>query len=321
MKLVIQIPCYNEAEQLATTIADIPKTIPGVDEIAVLVVDDGSSDGTAEIARQLGASVVRHTKNRGLAAAFMTGLHTALSMGADIIVNTDADNQYRGECIPALIEPVLRKRADMVVGVRPVTEIRHFSALKKLLQRIGSAVVRLASGTSVEDAPSGFRALSREAALRIMVFSDYSYTLETIIQCGLKNLVVATVPVTVNPPMRPSRLFRSTAGYVWRSALTIGRILLLYRSFRFLALTGGIIFGAGFLLGARFLFYFLLGEGDGHIQSLILGAVLLIAGFQTVLIGIVADLVAANRKMLEEIQYHQRRAALTRSDEDSAPRP
>ncbi len=320
MKLVIQIPCYNEEDSLPTTIADLPKKITGIDEIAVLVVDDGSTDDTAVIARSLGATVVRHTKNRGLAAAFMTGIHAALAMDADIIVNTDADNQYRGEHIPDLIRPVLEKRADMVVGVRPITRIEHFSLLKKVLQRVGSAVVRLASGTSVEDAPSGFRALSREAALRITVFSDYSYTLETIIQCGLKNLVVATVPVTVNPPTRPSRLFRSTIGYVWRSVLTIGRILLLYRSFRFLALAGGIIFTAGFVLGLRFLFYFFLGQGDGHIQSLLLGAVLLITGFQTFLIGIIADLIAANRKMLEEIQYHQRRSTLICRDEDSSRR-
>lgn len=316
MKLVIQIPCYNEAEYLPTTIGDIPSKIDGVDEIAILVIDDGSTDGTAEVARSCGAMVVRHTKNRGLAAAFMTGIHTALAMGADIIVNTDADNQYRGECIPRLIRPILEKGADMVVGVRPIAEIAHFSWGKKVLQRIGSAVVRLASGTQVEDAPSGFRAFSREAALRINVFSDYSYTLETIIECGLKNLVVASVPISVNPPTRPSRLFRSTLSYIFRSITTIGRIFLVYRSFRFLAITGGIVFAAGFILGVRFIYYFSLGEGNGHIQSLILSAVLLIAGFQMFLIGIVTDLLAANRKMLEEIQYIQRKAVLTQHYED-----
>jgi len=321
MKLVIQIPCYNEAEHLPATIADLPTRIDGIDEIAILVIDDGSTDGTAAVAESLGATVVRHTKNRGLAAAFMTGIHTALAMDADIIVNTDADNQYRGECIGNLIRPILEKGADMVVGVRPITEIAHFSWGKKLLQRIGSAVVRLASGTQVEDAPSGFRAFSREAALRINVFSDYSYTLETIIECGLKNLVVATVPVSVNQPARPSRLFRSTFSYIFRSVTTIGRIFLVYRSFRFLAVTGGTVFSAGFILGIRFIYYFVRGEGDGHVQSLILSAVLIIAGFQMFLIGIVTDLLAANRKMLEEIQYIQRKAALTQHHEDSARRP
>ena len=320
MKLVIQIPCYNEAQHLPATVADLPKKIDGIDEITVLVIDDGSADDTSAVARSLGAQVVRHTANRGLAAAFMTGLHTALALKADIIVNTDADNQYRGECIPDLVRPVLEKRADMVVGVRPITEIEHFSAVKKVLQKLGSAVVRLASGTQVEDAPSGFRAMSREAALRINVFSDYSYTLETIIQSGLKNIVIATVPVTVNPPTRPSRLFRSTFGYVMRSLTTIARIFLIYRSFRFLALTGGTIFGVGFILGLRFVYYLIAGEGDGHIQSLLLGAVLLITGFQTFLIGIIADLIAANRKMLEEIQYLQRKELLARH-EDSPPRP
>ncbi len=318
MRLVIQIPCYNEAEHLPATIADLPKKVVGIDEITVLVIDDGSKDDTSGVARSLGAKVVRHTANRGLAAAFMTGLQTAIELDADLIVNTDADNQYKGACIPELVRPILEKRADMVVGVRPIGDIEHFSVVKKILQRIGSAVVRLASGTRVEDAPSGFRALSREAALRINVFSDYSYTLETIIQSGLKNIVVATVPVEVNPPTRPSRLFRSTTGYVLRSLTTIARIFILYRSFRFLALSGGIIFGVGFVLGLRFLYYLIEGTGDGHIQSLLLGAVLLIAGFQTFLIGIIADLIAANRKMLEEIQYLQRKGSARH--EDSAPR-
>lgn len=307
MKLVIQIPCFNEEGTLAKTIADIPLRFEGISEVKILVIDDGSLDNTSQIALNAGAEVVRHSSNRGLADAFSTGIKEALKMGADIIVNTDADNQYCGKCIADLILPVVSGKADMVIGARPISEINHFSFIKKVLQKTGSATVRLASGTDVPDAPSGFRAFSREAALKISVFSKYSYTLETIIQAQNKGIKIVSVPIEVNPPTRKSRLFKSMAGYIWRSVLTIGRIFILYRPFRFFATVGGILFFTGFVFGIRFLFYYLSGSGDGHIQSVILSAVLMISGFQTFLIGIVSDLISANRKMLEEIRYFQRK--------------
>lgn len=316
MKLVIQIPCYNEENTLSATISDIPQTFEGISEITILVIDDGSADRTSTIAAECGAKVIRHSSNAGLAAAFSTGLKEALKLGADIIVNTDADNQYCGKCIKDLIYPIVNGQADMVIGSRPISEIKHFSILKKLLQKAGSATVRLASGTDVPDAPSGFRAFSREAALKISVFSKYSYTLETIIQAQNKGIKIVSVPIEVNPPTRKSRLFKSMAGYIWKSVLTIGRIFILYRPFRFFATVGGILFFAGFAFGTRFLIYFFEGSGDGHIQSLILSAVLMISGFQTFLIGIISDLISANRKMLEEIRYFQRKQTLTPDKKD-----
>ena len=231
-------------------------------------------------------------------------------------VNTDADNQYCGKCIEDLIAPIINREADMVIGARPISEISHFSFIKKVLQKAGSAVVRLASGTDVPDAPSGFRAFSREAALKLSVFSKYSYTLETIIQARNKGIKIVSVPISVNPPTRKSRLFKSMSGYIVRSVLTIGRIFILYRPFRFFAFIGGILFLAGFALGSRFVFYYFYGSGDGHIQSLILSAVLMISGFQTFLIGIISDLISANRKMLEEIRYFQRKDTLTPKEKD-----
>jgi len=318
MKLVIQIPCYNEEEILPEAIGDLPEKIEGIDEIEILVIDDGSKDNTSKIARELGAKVVRHNINRGLATAFMTGLKTALSMGADIIVNTDADNQYKAEFIPNLIAPIAGHQADMVIGARPISTIDHFSPVKKVLQKIGSGVVRLASGTTVPDAPSGFRAYSREAAKKINVFSNFTYTLETIIQCGIKNIVIKSIPVDVNPPTRDSRLFKSTFSYVLKSFITISRIFLIYRSFRFLATVGSILFTTGLFFGIRFLFYYFFGDGTGHTQSLILAAILMIIGFQTGLIGIVTDLLAANRKLLEDIQFHQRHNSLDREEDESS---
>lgn len=307
MKLVIQIPAYNEEETLEQTLKDIPDYIEGIDEIVILVVDDGSQDKTAFIAEKFGAKVVSHIKNMGLATAFATGINNALEMGADIIVNTDADNQYQGQYIQNLIKPIVEKQADMVIGARPVEHIPYFSPLKKILQKTGSYAVKLVSSVTVPDAPSGFRALSREAAMKINIFSKYTYTLETIIQAGMKDISVKWVPVEVNPPLRPSRLLKSNFSYILKSVVTIFRMFLLYRSFRFFAFFGSFIFFLGTLFGFRFLFYYIQGAGDGHVQSLILASVLLITGFQTFLIGIVTDLTAANRRLLENIRFVQKK--------------
>lgn len=304
MKLVIQIPCYDEAATLGATLARLPRRLAPFDSVEWLVIDDGSRDDTAAVARAHGADhVVRHTRNQGLARAFMTGLDASLARGADVIVNTDADNQYHADDIPALVAPILSGAADIVVGARPIEAIEHFSPAKKLLQKLGSWVVRVASSTEIPDAPSGFRALSRSAAQRLVVFSDYTYTLETIIQAGQKNMAITSVPVRVNPDLRPSRLVRSVPSYVQRSLFTIVRIFAIYRPFRFFAIIGALLFGAGFLIGLRFLVKFLAGEGSGNVQSLILAGALLVMGFQTLLVAFLADLLAANRKLMEEVRF------------------
>lgn len=301
MKLVIQIPCYNEESSLPVTLAELPTTVPGFDVVEWLVIDDGSTDNTAVVANKHGVHhVVRHVQNQGLARAFMTGLEASLDAGADVIVNTDADNQYRASDIERLVQPILSHEAEIVVGARPIAETAHFSFLKKLLQRLGSWVVRVVSGTNIEDAPSGFRAFTRNAASKLMVFNEYTYTLETIIQAGQKNIPIVSVPVATNADMRPSRLVRSLPSYVSRSFMTIIRIFIVYRPFRFFISIGAVLFSAGALVGIRFLWFFLSGEGAGHVQSLILASVLLGMGFQTILVAFVADLLAANRKLLEE---------------------
>lgn len=302
-KLIIQIPCFNEAETLSIALAAIPKSVDGFDVVELLVVDDGSQDNTAEIARQCGVHyVIEHTKNQGLARAFMTGVKHALEAGADVIVNTDADNQYEATDIPKLVLPILEKRADIVIGARPISDIEHFSWSKKLLQKLGSWVVRTVSRTTIPDAPSGFRAYSRFAAQNMVVFSEYTYTLETIIQAGQKNMAIISVPIRTNADLRPSRLVKSIASYVRRSISTIIRIYAIYRPMRFFGTIGGVLFGLGFLLGLRFLYLFFHGEGNGHIQSIILAAVLMVIGFQTILVAFMADLMAANRKLSEEIR-------------------
>jgi glycosyltransferase involved in cell wall biosynthesis len=313
MKLIIQLPCYNEAETLPVALSALPRSVIGFDQVEVLIVDDGSSDATAAVARAHGVHhVIRHTRNQGLARAFMTGIQACLRLGADVIVNTDADNQYDANDIPALVSPVVEGRADIVVGARPIDAIEHFSPIKKLLQRLGSWVIRTVSHTEIPDAPSGFRAFSREAAQQLVVFNAYTYTLETIIQAGQKNMAIISVPVRVNEDLRPSRLVRSIPSYVARSVMTIVRIFVIYRPFRFFVAIGALLFGMGVLLGLRFLYHYLSGQGQGHVQSLILASVLIGMGFQTVLIAFVADLLAANRALLEDIRYHAYRRSADR---------
>ncbi len=311
MKLIIQIPCFNEEASLPVTLADLPKQIDGIDEIEILVIDDGSSDRTVEVARGHGVHhVVGFASNKGLARAFMLGIQSSLARGADIIVNTDADNQYVGADIPQLVAPILVGKADIVIGARPIGTIEHFSLAKKLLQKAGSAVVKLVSGTTVLDAPSGFRAFSRDAALSLNVFSKYTYTLETIIAAGQKNFNVVSVPIRVNRDLRPSRLVRSVPAYVRKSMITIVRMFVVYRPFRFFMVIGAVIFAAGTAIAARFLYYyFVLQQGSGKVQSLLLAAVLLMMGFHTMLLAFVTDLLSVNRRLLEELQaYHRERA-------------
>ena len=324
MKLIIQIPCYNEAGTLAIALAELPRSVPGFSKVEWLIIDDGSSDETVAVARANGIDhVVRHTRNQGLAKAFMTGIGACLAAGADVIVNTDADNQYNAGDIPALVAPIVQGTADIVVGARPIASIEHFSPVKKMLQKLGSWVVRVASKTEVPDAPSGFRAMSRAAAERLVVFNDYTYTLETIIQAGQKNMAITSVPVRVNGDLRPSRLVKSIPSYLQRSIVTIIRIFVIYRPFRFFLTVGAILCGLGLLVGLRFLAYYLLGDGSGRVQSLILASILLIMGFQTVLIAFVADLLAANRKLLEEIRFRTRSGSewSGASVERTRPRP
>jgi len=321
MKLLIQIPCYNEEAILPQTVHDLPRALPGVDVIEYLVVDDGSSDRTAEVARELGVQhIVRHTRNRGLAAAFQTGLDAALAAGADIIVNTDADNQYCGGDISRLVEPIVQGRADIVVGDRGVAALEHFSPVKRFLQTLGSAVVQRAAGIPISDATSGFRAFSRDAALRLTVLSDYTYTLETLIQAGARRMAVVFVPIRTNAQTRKSRLIRNTPSFIVLSAVTILRFYTMYQPLRVFLTLGGVLLSGALLLGLRFLYFYWLGGGAaGHIQSLILAAILAIVGFQVCLIGLVAELVRLNRKMMEETLYRMRRVALHNPEGPPAP--
>ncbi len=319
MKLIIQIPCYNEAETLPQTIQALPRQLAGIDQVEILVIDDGSSDDTAEVAQRLGVHhVLRLPRHLGLAAGFITGLEASLRLGAEIIVNTDADNQYQAEDIQRLVQPILEKRADIVVGDRGVARLAAFSPGKRFLQRLGSWVIAQASGTATPDATSGFRAISREAALRTLVLSEYSYTLETLIQAGARRMAVVYVPVGTNPQTRPSRLMRSIPHYLVNSSATILRAYSMYRPLRVFTLLSSVLILAGVLIGARFLYFYWIGRGAGHIQSLILAAVLLIVGFQTMLIGLVADLIGFNRKILEEVLFRIRRMELDDRRENPA---
>jgi len=304
MKLIIQIPCYNEEATLPVTLQELPREVSGFDTVEWLVVNDGSRDNTEEIARRHGVDhIVSLTWNQGLARAFLAGLDASVKLGADVIINTDADNQYVAADIPALVAPILAGKADVVVGARPIDEITAFSPAKKLLQKLGSAVVRFVSKTRVPDAPSGFRAISREAALRFNVFNEYTYTLETIIQAGQKGIAITSVPVGVNRVLRPSRLVKSIPSYLRKSLFTIVRIFVVYKAFRFFMMVGLTLFGAGFLVGLRFLYYYVIGDGSGHVQSLIFASILLGVGFQTMLTAFLADLLAVNRRLMEDVQY------------------
>jgi glycosyltransferase involved in cell wall biosynthesis len=312
MKLIIQIPCFDEEETLPLTLADLPREVPGFDVVEWLIIDDGSRDRTAEVARSLGVDhVVQHRRNRGLAAAFLTGLDTALHAGADVIVNTDADNQYDATGIPSLTRPVLEGIADIVVGERPIESISEFSGMKKRLQRLGSSVVRRFSHTDIKDAASGFRAFNREAAMRMQVFGRYTYTLETLVQAGWEGLTVTSVPIRVNPQTRESRLVKSTGQYVRRSAQTIIRSFALYRPFRFFFYVGLLPFTLGaVLLGRWLLLYFLEEEYRSRIPSLVVGAVCLLVAVQIWVVAFLADLSAATRRMLSESRVRERRLEL-----------
>lgn len=308
MKLIIQIPCYNEEETLALTYNDLPKHIDGIDEIEFLIIDDGSRDNTVKVAKELGFHhIVSFKENKGLAKGFMAGLDASLKLGADIIVNTDADNQYCGADIEKLVKPILENKADIVIGERPITAIDHFSWKKKKFQKFGSWVVRVASNTNIPDAPSGFRAYSKEAALQLNVTNNYTYTLETIIQAGHNKITMTSVPIRTNGETRPSRLFSSMWKYIKRSATVIIRSFMMYKPLKFFSMLGGGVFLIGSIICIRYLYYLFTEPNAGHIQSLILAAILIIMGFQSILIGLLADIIAGNRKILEDIQYRIRK--------------
>jgi len=314
MKLIIQIPCYNEAATLGITLKELPRKIEGFDKVEWLIIDDGSTDDTSKVAKDNGTDhVVRFIKNQGLAKGFLAGLEACIKLGADVIVNTDADNQYNAQDIPKLVKPILEGKADIVVGSRPISEIDHFSSFKKILQKIGSWVVRLASNTDLPDATSGFRAISRDAAMELNLFNDYTYTLEMIIQAGQKGMSLASVPIRTNPYLRPSRLIKSIPSYIKNSVITILRIFVVYRPFRFFMTIGASLCAIGFLLGLRFLYYRLTDTPGQFIQSLILASILIGIGFQTMLVAFLADLQAVNRKLLENIKFRLKKRGSIRN--------
>lgn len=318
MKLIIQIPCYNEEKTLTIALDALPKHIDGIDEIEYLIINDGSKDNTVQVARDWGVNyIVNFRGNKGLAKGFMAGLDACLRNGADIIVNTDADNQYNADDIEKIVRPILENKSDIVIGARPVDETEHWSPLKKKLQHFGSWVVRKASKTDIPDAPSGFRAYSREAAMRMNVVNEYTYTLETIVQAGRTKIPMTSVPIRTNAELRPSRLFNSMLGYVKKSMLTILRAYMMYKPLVFFTLLGLVPFIVGAGIGIRFLVYFFGGTGAGHVQSLILASTLMLLGFQTFVVGLQADMIAANRKILEDIQYHVRKVDYDGTEKDN----
>lgn len=317
MKVIVQIPCLNEEKTLPITVQDIPRQIDGIDEVEILIIDDGSTDRTVEVAEEIDVDhIVKFTNNKGLAKAFTAGLDACLKLGADIIVNTDGDNQYKGQDIPKLVKPILEGKADMVVGDRQVDTIPHFSFLKKRLQKLGSSVVRRFSDTNVSDTTSGFRAYNREAAMRMNIISDFTYTLETIIQAGKKNIAVTDVPIGTNEKLRESRLFTSIRKYIKRSVGTIVRIYAMFEPLKTFSYVGGAVFLLGLLISLRFLYFYFTGSGAGHVQSLILAAVLFIIGFQVMVIGLVADLISGNRKLIEDSLYRIRKLELSSEDKE-----
>lgn len=319
MKLIIQVPCYNEAETLEIALNDLPKHIDGIDEIEYLIINDGSKDDTVEVARRWGVNyIVNFKRNKGLAYGFMAGIDACLRNGADIIVNTDADNQYNGEDIEKLVRPIIEQKTDIVIGERPIDDTAHFSPLKKKLQHFGSWTVRVASKSDIPDAPSGFRAYSREGAMHLNVINEYTYTLETIIQAGRRKIAQTSVPIRTNGELRPSRLFNSMMGYVKKSMGTILRAFMMYQPLKFFGIIGGVVFAIGFAIGIAFLCFFFSGRGAGHVQSLILASTLMMLGFMTFIIGLQADLIAANRKILEDIQYHVRKLDYDKDSEENA---
>lgn len=306
-KLLIQIPCYNEEATLPVVLATLPRHVAGFDSVEWLIIDDGSTDRTAQVARELGVDhIVRHRKNRGLARAFVSGLNACLRAGADVIVNTDADNQYDSRDIPGIVGPILAEEADMVIGRRPVSEIAHFSPFKKFLQRVGSWFVKAISRTDAEDAPSGFRAFSRRTAQELNVFGEYTYTIETIMQAGKNGMRIVSVPIRVNPDLRPSRLVKSNLSYVRRSLVTIVRILVIYKPWPFFVWPGLVLACAGFLLYLRYLYFFFEGSGVGHMQSVLVASVMILAGFGFMGMGGLAEIISINRRLLESIQTQLR---------------
>jgi len=310
-KLIIQIPCYNEQDSLPITLAELPREVPGIDVVEWLIIDDGSVDRTVQVAREHGVDhIVSMKRNSGLAKVFMAGLDACLRLEADVIVNTDADNQYCAADIPKLVEPILAGRADYVIGARPISEIPHFSPIKKLLQKLGSWAVRVASNTEVPDAPSGFRAMSRPCALRLNVHSEYTYTIETIIQAGRAGMAIENVPIRVNGDLRPSRLVKSIWSYVKRSLVTIARVFMTYEPMKTFLVPGVVLGVLGLIGGLRFVYYYAIGQGGGHLQSLVLTAILILLSAQLVLFGMLAELVGTNRKMLEDVQWRTRRMEL-----------
>ena len=314
MKLIIQIPCYNEAETLAIALGALPREVEGFDTVEWLIINDGSTDDTVKVAKACGVDhIVDFKHNQGLAKGFMAGIKECLRQGADVIVNTDADNQYEAKDIPKLVKPILEHKAEYVIGARPIDKTEHFSPAKKFLQKLGSWVVRKASRTDIPDAPSGFRAMSRECAMQLNVYNNYTYTLETIIQAGQKNMAITSVPIRTNEDLRPSRLLSSIPNYIKKSVVTIVRISVVYKSFQFFMSIAAVLFALGLILGLRYLYFYFTGDGSGHVQSVILAGVLMGMGFQTGLIAFIADLLSVNRKLLEELRVEQMKASLEKT--------
>ncbi|MBL4796434.1 MAG: glycosyltransferase family 2 protein [Oleispira sp.] len=311
MKLIIQIPCFNEAGTLAIALGALPREVEGFDEVEWLIINDGSTDETVKVAKECGVDhIVNFKHNQGLAKGFMAGIQECLQQGADVIVNTDADNQYEARDIPKLTKPILDHKAEYVIGARPISQTEHFSPIKKALQKLGSWVVRTVSGTDIPDAPSGFRAMSKECALQLNVYNNYTYTLETIIQAGQKDMAISSVPIRTNEDLRPSRLLSSIPQYIKKSVVTIIRISVVYKPFRFFMTIAIVLFGLGFLLGLRFLYFYITSDDSGHVQSAVFAGVLMGMGFQTGLIAFIADLLAVNRKLLEEVRYSNNKRAV-----------